>query len=184
QGALSVTQFELLPKPPDDRSPSTPWPLWPMQLRVESSHEEGGIRDWSVSTVRFTGDDEGNVRQLHAARVGPPPQFAPIEGSEFTLDADPVLLAMGFTGPVRNGLLDQLGVALDPRGNVATAGGYESSVPGVFAAGDMRRGQSLVVWAIAEGRKAAAAVDQYLRRLSAPSRVEPAEIRPNAIRIA
>jgi glutamate synthase (NADPH/NADH) small chain len=163
QGARSVTQFELLPKPPDTRSPSTPWPLWPMQLRVESSHEEGGIRDWSVSTTAFTGDEHDNVSQLHAVRIGPPPNFVPIPGSEFTLDVDLVLLAMGFTGPVRNGLLEQLGVSLDPRGNVATDGGYQASVPSVFAAGDMRRGQSLVVWAIAEGRKAAEAIDRYLR---------------------
>jgi glutamate synthase (NADPH/NADH) small chain len=162
QGARSVNQFELLPKPPDERSPSTPWPLWPMQLRVESSHEEGGIRDWSVSTTHFTGDEHGNVRQLHAARVGGPPKFEPIAGSEFTMDADLVLLAMGFLGPVKNGLLEQLGVALDPRGNVATDASHMSSVPGVFAAGDMRRGQSLVVWAIAEGRKAAAGIDAWL----------------------
>ena len=165
QGARSVTQFELLPKPPDERAPSTPWPLWPMQLRVESSHEEGGLRDWSVSTVRFTGDEHGNVRQLHATRVSPPPKFEPIAGTEFTLDADLVLLAMGFLGPVRNGLLEQLGVKLDGRGNVATGDDHMSSVPGVFAAGDMRRGQSLVVWAIAEGRKAAAAIDSYLSSL-------------------
>ena len=163
QRPLSVTQFELLQKPPDTRSPNTPWPLWPMQLRVESSHEEGGVRDWSVNTVRFTGDAEGNVKQLHAARVGPPPAFAPIPGSEFTLDADLVLLAMGFTGPVKSGLVEQLGVNLDARGNIATGADYQSSVPGVFAAGDMRRGQSLVVWAIAEGRKAAGAIDAYLR---------------------
>src|SRR5215472_2075369 len=162
QRPLSVTQFELLQKPPDTRSPNTPWPLWPMQLRVESSHEEGGVRDWSVNTVRFTGDAEGNVKQLHAARVGPPPAFAPIPGSEFTLDADLVLLAMGFTGPVKSGLVEQLGVNLDARGNIATGADYQSSVPGVFAAGDMRRGQSLVVWAIAEGRKAAGAIDAYL----------------------
>jgi len=162
QRALCVTQFELLPKPPDTRSPSTPWPLWPMQLRVESSHEEGGIRDWSVSTTRFTGDEHGNVRQLHAMRVGPPPRFEPIPGTEFTLDVDLVLLAMGFLGPVRNGLIEQLGVKLDPRGNVATDDHHMSSVPGVFAAGDMRRGQSLVVWAIAEGRKAARGIDLYL----------------------
>jgi len=161
QGALSVTQFELLPKPPDTRSPATPWPLWPMQLRVESSHEEGGVRDWSVSTVEFTGDADGRVRQLHGVRVGPPPRFEPIAGSGFTLDADLVLLAMGFLGPVRNGMIEQLGVELDPRGNIATTN-HMSSVPGVFAAGDMRRGQSLVVWAIAEGRKAARAVDVYL----------------------
>jgi len=162
QGALTVTQFELLPKPPDSRSPSTPWPLWPMQLRIESSHEEGGVRDWSVSTVKFTGDEHGNVRQLHAARVGPPPNFEPQPGTEFTLDADLVLLAMGFLGPVKNGLIEQLGVKLDARGNVATDDQHMSSVAGVFAAGDMRRGQSLVVWAIAEGRKAARCMDLYL----------------------
>jgi glutamate synthase (NADPH/NADH) small chain len=156
QGALSVTQFELLPKPPDERSPSTPWPLWPMQLRVESSHEEGGLRDWSVSTVGFTGDQHGRVRLLHAVRVGPQP------GTEFTVDADLVLLAMGFLGPVKNGPITQLGVNLDARGNVATDERYMSSIPGVFAAGDMRRGQSLVVWAIAEGRKAARGIDLYL----------------------
>jgi len=163
QGARSVTQFELLPKPPDTRSPSTPWPLWPMQLRIESSHEEGGTRDWSVNTVKFSGDEDGNVKQLHALRVGPPPKFEAIAGTEFTLDADLVLLAMGFTGPVKNGMIEQLGVSLDGRGNVAADANYMSSVPGVFAAGDMRRGQSLVVWAIAEGRKAAEGIDRYLR---------------------
>jgi glutamate synthase (NADPH/NADH) small chain len=164
QGAKSVTQFELLPKPPDDRSPSTPWPLWPMQLRTETSHEEGGLRDWSVSTLGFTGDEQGRVKQLHATRVGPPPTFEPQQGSEFVLDADLVLLAMGFLGPVRSGMLDKLGVTLDQRGNVSTDENYMTSVPGVFAAGDMRRGQSLVVWAIAEGRKAARGVDQYLAK--------------------
>ncbi len=163
QGPRSVHQFELLPKPPDDRSASTPWPLWPMQLRTESSHEEGGIREWSVSTVKFTGDEHGNVTQLHGVRVGAPPAFEPIAGSEFTLDADLVLLAMGFLGPVRNGLLDQLEVKLDARGNVFTDDAYMTSVPGVFAAGDMRRGQSLVVWAIAEGRKAAKGINRFLR---------------------
>jgi glutamate synthase (NADPH/NADH) small chain len=163
QGAKSVTQFELLPKPPDTRSPSTPWPLWPMQLRVESSHEEGGSRDWSVSTASFSGDAEGNVKQLHAVRVGAPPKMEAVPGSEFTLECDLVLLAMGFTGPVKNGMLEQLGVALDLRGNVAADANHMSSVPGVFAAGDMRRGQSLVVWAIAEGRKAAAGIDRYLK---------------------
>lgn len=163
QKALSIHQFEIMPMPPQDRAPQTPWPLWPMQLRVESSHEEGGVRDWSIATQKFTGDDQGNVRQLHGIRVGPPPKFEPISGSEFTLDADLVLLAMGFTGPVRNGMLEQFGVVLDPRGNVATNDQYATSVPGVFAAGDMRRGQSLVVWAIAEGRKAAASVDTYLK---------------------
>ncbi|HEY7091120.1 MAG TPA: glutamate synthase subunit beta [Tepidisphaeraceae bacterium] len=162
QKAAHITQFELLPKPPDERSPLTPWPLWPMQLRSESSHEEGGIRDWSVSTVRFTGDEYGNVKQLHAVRVGPPPKFGPLPASEFTLDVDLVLLAMGFLGPVKAGLIEQLGVKLDARGNVATDDNYMSSVPGVFAAGDTRRGQSLVVWAISEGRKAARAIDLHL----------------------
>src|SRR5271169_4229772 len=162
QKPISVHQFELLPMPPKDRSPLTPWPLWPMQLRVEGAHEEGGIREWSVATTKFTGDERGNVKQLHAVRVGPPPKFEPVAGTEFTMDADLVLLAMGFLGPVRNGMIEQLGVALDQRGNVSTDENYMSSVPGVFAAGDMRRGQSLVVWAIAEGRKAARGVDQYL----------------------
>jgi glutamate synthase (NADPH/NADH) small chain len=161
QGAHSVTQFELLPKPPDTRSPSTPWPMWPMQLRIETSHEEGGTRDWSVHTVQFTGDEYGNVKQLHAVRVSR--ALEPLPGTEFTIDTDLVLLAMGFTGPVRNGMIEQLGVTLDARGNVAAGADYMSSVPGVFAAGDMRRGQSLVVWAIAEGRKAAEGIDRYLR---------------------
>jgi glutamate synthase (NADPH/NADH) small chain len=164
QKAASVHQFEILPTPPDARAPETPWPLWPLQLRIESSHEEGGLRDWSIATAKFTGDEHGNVQKLHATRVGPPPKFEPIAGTEFTLDADLVLLAMGFTGPVRNGMIEQLGVNLDRRGNVATDASYMTSVPGVFAAGDARRGQSLVVWAIAEGRSAAAGIEQYLLR--------------------
>jgi glutamate synthase (NADPH/NADH) small chain len=162
QGATHITQFELLPKPPEARAPHTPWPLWPMQLRVESSHEEGGIRDWSVNTVRFSGDEHGNVKKLHGIRVGAPPKFEAIPGSEFELDVDLVLLAMGFTGPVRGGMVEDLGVMLDTRGNISTDSNYMSSVPGVFAAGDTRRGQSLVVWAIAEGRKAARGIDEYL----------------------
>jgi glutamate synthase (NADPH/NADH) small chain len=162
QKASHISQFELLPKPPDSRAPQTPWPLWPMQLRVESSHEEGGLRDWSLSTVRFSGDAEGNVKKLHGVRVGAPPKFEPLPGSEFEIDVDLVLLAMGFTGPVRGGLLDELGVALDARGNVAADQRYMSSEPGIFAAGDTRRGQSLVVWAIAEGRKAARGIDEFL----------------------
>ena len=161
QGAKSVHQFEIMPKPPEQRAASTPWPLWPMQLRTESSHEEGGVRDWGINSVKFTGDADGNVKQLHALRVGPPPKFEPIAGSEFTLDVDLVLLAMGFLGPVRSGMIEKMGLALDNRGNIATTN-YMSSVDGIFAAGDMRRGQSLVVWAISEGRKAAAAVDKYL----------------------
>ncbi len=163
QKAISVHQFEIMPTPPTERSPLTPWPLWPMQLRIEGAHEEGGTREWSVATTKFTGD-RGNVKQLHGIRVGPPPKFEPIRLSEFVMDADLVLLAMGFTGSVRTGMIDQLGVKLDQRGNVATGDDYMSSVPSVFAAGDMRRGQSLVVWAIAEGRKAAASIDKYLSR--------------------
>lgn len=158
-----MTQFELLPKPPDARSPMTPWPLWPMQLRTESSHEEGGMRDWSVNTAGFSGDEEGRVKELRAVRVGAPPKFERIAGTEFAIPADLVLLAMGFTGPVKAGLIEQLGVALDGRGNVAADANYMTSVIGVFAAGDMRRGQSLVVWAISEGRKAAEGVDRFLR---------------------
>jgi glutamate synthase (NADPH/NADH) small chain len=144
-----------------------------MQLRVEGAHEEGGIRDWSIATTKFTGDEHGNVKQLHAVRVGPPPTFEPIPGSEFALDADLVLIAMGFLGPVRNGMIEQLGVALDARGNVAAGADYMTSVPGVFAAGDMRRGQSLVVWAIAEGRKAAESIDRYLKQASKVNTVIP-----------
>jgi len=163
QGASHITQLELLPKPPEERAPETPWPMWPMQLRVESSHEEGGFRDWSVSSVAFSGDAKGHVKRLHAVRVGPAPKFETQKGSEFDLDVDLVLLAMGFTGPVKNGMLEELGVALDARGNViADPETWMTSVPGVFAAGDTRRGQSLVVWAIAEGRKAARGVDEFL----------------------
>ncbi len=162
QKAVSVHQFEIMPMPPAQRSPQTPWPLWPMQLRVEGAHEEGGTREWSVATTSFTGDANGNVKQLHCARVGPPPAFEPVAGTDFVMDADLILLAMGFAGPVRNGMIEQLGVKLDQRGNVAADVNYMTSVPGVFAAGDMRRGQSLVVWAIAEGRKAAAGIDRYL----------------------
>ncbi|MFA5834220.1 MAG: glutamate synthase subunit beta [Bacteroidota bacterium] len=166
QKAKSVNQFEIMPKPPLERAASTPWPLWPLQLRTESSHEEGGIRDWALATTKFEGDANGNVTKLHAIRVGPPPNFAPITGTEFTFDADLVLLAMGFNGPTKNGLLDELGVALDARSNVSTDKEYMSSVPGIFSAGDMRRGQSLVVWAISEGRKAARSVDKYLMGVS------------------
>jgi glutamate synthase (NADPH/NADH) small chain len=163
QKAKSITQFEIMPMPPAERAPSTPWPLWPLQLRTESSHEEGGLRDWAVGTTSFTADGKGNVKKLHAMRVSAPPKFEPIPGSEFALDADLVLLALGFTAPVRKGMIEQFGVDLDARGNVATNGGYMSSVPGVFAAGDMRRGQSLVVWAISEGRSAAKTITEYLR---------------------
>jgi glutamate synthase (NADPH/NADH) small chain len=162
QKPASVHQLEILPMPPLERSPSTPWPLWPLQLRTESAHEEGGIREWAVATTRFIGDENGHVKQLHAVRVGPPPKFEPIRGTDFMLDADLVLIPMGFLGPVKDGMLDVLGVKLDARGNVEADANYMTSVPGVFAAGDMRRGQSLVVWAIAEGRQAARGIDMYL----------------------
>jgi glutamate synthase (NADPH/NADH) small chain len=164
QHALSVHQFEIMPRPPAERSPETPWPLWPMQLRVESSHEEGGVREWAVATTHFEGDAGGNVERLHGIRVGSPPAFEPLPESAFSMEVDLVLLAMGFTGPVRGGLIEQLDLKLDARGNIACSGDYMSSQPGVFAAGDMRRGQSLIVWAIAEGRKAAAAIDRHLSR--------------------
>lgn len=181
QKPLSVHQFEIMPMPPQERSPQTPWPLWPLQLRTEGAHEEGGIRDWSIATTKFTGDQDGNVKQLHAVRVGPPPRFEPIHGTQFTMDADLVLIAMGFLGPVRNGMIEQLGAALDPRGNVAADAQYRTSVPGVFAAGDMRRGQSLVVWAIAEGRKAAACVDQYLNAEPSALPVTSSALKPQAV---
>jgi glutamate synthase (NADPH/NADH) small chain len=165
QKARSVYQFEIMPMPPGERSAQTPWPLWPMQLRTEGAHEEGGIRDWSIATTSFTGDAHGSVNQLHAVRVGPPPKFDSVTGSEFTLDVDLVLIAMGFAGPVRSGMIELFGLALDARGNVATDENHMSSAPGVFVAGDMRRGQSLVVWAISEGREAAASVDCYLKQL-------------------
>ena len=168
QRARSVHQFEIMPKPPEQRAAQTPWPMWPLQLRTETSHEEGGIRDWSINSVKFTGDNKGNVQQLHAVRVGPPPKFEAIAGTEFALDVDLVLLAMGFLGPVRSGMLEQLGVAVDARGNVATGADYRTSIENIFSAGDMRRGQSLVVWAISEGRKAAASVDRYLATIAEP----------------
>jgi glutamate synthase (NADPH/NADH) small chain len=167
QGARSVHQFELLPRPPDTRAPDNPWPQWPNVFRVSSAHEEGGERLYAVSTQRFTGDARGRVRQLHAVQVemvrdGGRADFRPISGTEFTLDVDLVLLAMGFLGPERPGLLTELGVRLTERGTVWRDGDWMTSVPGVFACGDMQRGQSLIVWAIAEGRSAARGVDAYL----------------------
>ena len=162
QKALSVHQLQIHAMPPETRHGSTPWPLWPLQLRVESAHEEGGVREWSVLTTHFTGDSDGNVEKLHCVRVGPKPALERVPGSEFYLDADLVLIAIGFSGPVRNGLLEQLPFELDGRGNLKTDESYMTSVPGIFSAGDARRGQSLVVWAIAEGRKAAHHIDKFL----------------------
>jgi glutamate synthase (NADPH/NADH) small chain len=163
QRALSVHQLEILPQPPQERSPQTPWPLWPLMLRTESSHEEGGVREWSAATVGFSGNAQGNLTRLHAVRVGPAPKFEPIPGSEFDLEADLVLLALGFSGPSPNTMFEELNIALDARGNVSANENYMTSAQGVFTAGDMHRGQSLVVWAITEGRRAALSIDQHLR---------------------
>jgi glutamate synthase (NADPH/NADH) small chain len=163
QGARSVTQLEIMPEPPATRADSTPWPTWPLMLRTSSAHEEGGERVFSVNTVQFLGDDEGVVSGLELVDVEMVDgKFVPVEGSNRVLPAQLVLLAMGFVGPQREGLLEQLGVELDPRGNVARDETWATNVPGVFVAGDMGRGQSLIVWAIAEGRSAAAAVDRHL----------------------
>ena len=162
QKALSIHQLQIHPMPPEDRHESTPWPLWPLQLRVEAAHEEGGFREWSVLTTHFSGDEQGNVKKLHCVRVGPKPALERMPGSEFYIDADLVLIAIGFSGPTRQGLLEQLPFELDRRGNLKTDNSFATSVPGVFSAGDARRGQSLVVWAIAEGRKAAHHVDRFL----------------------
>ena len=167
QGAQSVHQFELLPRPPDQRAADNPWPQWPNIFRVSGAHEEGGERVYAVSTQRFLGDAQGRVRALEAVKVdmvreGGRLEFKPIPGSEFTLEVELVLLAMGFLGAERPGMLTDLGVRLTERGNVQRDANWMTSVPGVFACGDMQRGQSLIVWAIAEGRSAARGVDLYL----------------------
>jgi glutamate synthase (NADPH) small chain len=162
QRAASVHQLQINGMPPEERHESTPWPLWPFQLRVEAAHEEGGFREWSVLTTHFSGDENGNVKKLHCVRVGPKPALERVPGSELYLDADLVLIAIGFSGPVRGKILEQLPVQLDQRGNVQTDESFMTSLPGVFSAGDARRGQSLVVWAIAEGRKAAHHMDKFL----------------------
>jgi glutamate synthase (NADPH/NADH) small chain len=162
QGARSIVQFELLPKPPSERASDNPWPNWPNIFRTSSAHEEGGEREYCVLTKSFTGRD-GSVTQLHGVRVEfEGRNMKEVPGSEFTLDVDLVLLAMGFLGPERKGMLDQLGVAINERGNVATNEEKMTNVPGIFAAGDMARGQSLVVWAIREGRQAAKFIDKFL----------------------
>jgi glutamate synthase (NADPH) small chain len=166
QGALSVHQYELLPMPPEQRTHEMPWPDWPMILRTSTSHEEGVNRDWSINTKKFSGLG-GRVTKLHGIRLtwqrsaDGRMAMEEIPGSDFELDCDLVLLALGFLGPEPEGIITQLGLKLDPRSNVL-CDNYQSSVPGVFAAGDTRRGQSLVVWAIWEGRECARAVDAYL----------------------
>jgi len=168
QGAISVHQFELLPQPPDTRTEEVaPWPYWPMILRTSSSHEEGVIRDWSINTKSFSGDAHGNVKKLHGVRLewvkeNGRPVMREIGGSEFELDCDLVLLALGFLGPERGPLFSDLGIQLTDRGNVGVDRSWMTNVPGVFSCGDMRRGQSLVVWAIWEGRECARGVDQFL----------------------
>ncbi|GAA5159385.1 glutamate synthase subunit beta [Amycolatopsis dongchuanensis] len=176
QGALSVTQLEIMPRPPESRSEAHPWPMYPMIFRVSSAHEEGGERLYSVNTQEFLADDDGNLRALRLVEVrNEGGKFVPVEGTERELPAQLVLLAMGFVGPQREGLLESLGVDLDQRGNVARNAEYRTNLDNVFVAGDMGRGQSLIVWAIAEGRSAAAAVDRYL----VPERdLLPAPIRP------
>ncbi|HEY3722142.1 MAG TPA: glutamate synthase subunit beta [Acidimicrobiia bacterium] len=166
-GCASVHQFEILPRPPDARPDSTPWPTWPLVYRTASAHEEGGDRVFAVNTERFLGDESGSVRALLAHEVEQKvvdgrPVFEKIEGSDFELPAELVLLAMGFLGPQREGLLEQLGVELTDRGNVARDDRWATNIDGAFVCGDMGRGQSLIVWAIAEGRSCAAAVDEWL----------------------
>jgi glutamate synthase (NADPH) small chain len=167
QGAASVTQIEIMPKPPEHEDKALTWPDWPLKLRTSSSHEEGVARDWAINARRVEGAD-GKVTGLVCVRVEwVQGRMQEIEGSEFTLKADLILLAMGFVGPKQQGLLDQAGVELDPRGNVfANVSDYRTSDPQIFACGDMRRGQSLVVWAIREGRQAARAVDEMLMGVS------------------
>ena len=163
QGAASVTQLEIMPRPPELRPDGQPWPTYPMTFRVSSAHEEGGERVYAVSTQEFVTDEAGHVRALRLVEVAfSGGRFEPVPGSERDLPADLVLLAMGFTGAERGPLMTDLGVEFDDRGNVARDGSYATSVPGVFVAGDMGRGQSLIVWAIAEGRSAAAGLDRYL----------------------
>jgi glutamate synthase (NADPH/NADH) small chain len=165
QGAASVTQLEILPRPPELRPGHQPWPTYPMIYRVSSAHEEGGERAYALSTLEFLGDDSdsgGKGGRVRALLLADADGFNPVPGTERELPCDLVLMAMGFTGSERPGLLTDLGVEFDPRGNVGRDGSFATSVPGVFAAGDMGRGQSLIVWAIAEGRSAAAAVDRYL----------------------
>ena len=174
-----MTQLEIMPRPPKTRAVNQPWPTYPMIYRVASAHEEGGERVYAVSTEEFVGDSDGAVAALRLTEVvfsgG---RLVAVEESRTDIPCEMVLLAMGFTGAERPGLLEDLGVSFDSRGNVARSQSYETSVPGVFVAGDMGRGQSLIVWAIAEGRSAAAAVDQHLRALDRPAM--PVAIPPTA----
>jgi glutamate synthase (NADPH/NADH) small chain len=168
QGAASVTQLELLPRPALERPADNPWPLWPNVFRTSSAHEEGGERVYAVETTEFVDNGTGAVRALRGRRVerttaAGRATFEAVPGSDFELKADLVLLAMGFVGPDKSRLLDELGIAMSPRGTVGTDGHHQTNVPGVFAAGDMQRGQSLIVWAIDDGRRAAQAIDEFLK---------------------
>ncbi|MEI6665552.1 MAG: glutamate synthase subunit beta [Chloroflexota bacterium] len=172
QGASEILQYELLPRPADSRPDANPWPSYPNIYRVSAAHEEGGLRDYSILTKSLSGDANGNLTTLHAVRVefvteDGRPVMREVPGSEFEVECDLLFLAMGFVGPERGGLLEQLGVELTDRGNVKTDAARATSVPGVYAAGDMARGQSLIVWAIAEGRTAARGIDEYLMGASA-----------------
>lgn len=178
QGAASVTQLEIMSRPGDERPANQPWPTYPITYKVTSAHEEGGKREYAVSTTHFEGDENGQVTALHLVEVAfGDGRFEPVPGTERSIPAGLVTLAMGFTGPERgNGLLDQLGVELDARGNVARDEDFATSVPGVFVAGDAGRGQSLIVWAVAEGRSAAAGVDRHLTgQTSLPYPVRPTD---------
>ncbi|MFM7535109.1 MAG: glutamate synthase subunit beta [Acidimicrobiales bacterium] len=176
QGAASVHQFEIMPRPPEQRADANPWPTYPMVFRTSSAHEEGGDRLYSVNTECFLGDEHGTVRALRGHEVElVDGRFRKVEGSEFELPCELVLLAMGFVGPEKGGWLDTLGVELDERGNLRRDGNWMTNVPGVFVAGDMGRGQSLIVWAIAEGRACAAGVDRFLMgETSLPEPLSPA----------
>ncbi|GAC1386215.1 MAG: hypothetical protein NVSMB45_15780 [Ginsengibacter sp.] len=174
QKASSVTQFELLPKPPEQRTPHMPWPTFPMILKITSSHDEGVQRHWAIATKEFIGDEDGNLKALKVVdlewktnELGHPAQFQEIPGSESEIPCELALLAMGFVHPQKEGLLQQLDIEFDERGNVrASERSFSTNIPKVFAAGDMRRGQSLVVWAISEGRECARKVDEYLQGTS------------------
>jgi glutamate synthase (NADPH/NADH) small chain len=167
QKPASIAQLEIMPHPPEHRSPNNPWPEWPFIFRTSSAHEEGGERIFSVSTNQFIGDTDGNLRELELVRVEMVREagriiFNEVPRSNFTLKCDLALLAMGFVGPEKGGMLEQLGVKFTDRNNVWRDANWMTSVPGIFTAGDMQHGQSLIVWAIAEGRSAARGVDQYL----------------------
>jgi glutamate synthase (NADPH/NADH) small chain len=181
QGALSVTQLEIMPRPPDVRADSNPWPQWSLVFRTSSAHEEGGERVFSVNTDRFVGNADGVVRALILNEVElVDGKFVTVPGTERELRADLVLLALGFVGPEKKAWLEQLGVEMDPRGNIARNDEYATNIPGVFVAGDMGRGQSLIVWAIAEGRSCAAAVDNRLMGSSTLPTPISASARPMA----